>query len=154
MIPMAKRSIDKSRRKHFFFLNPSPNVAFTKCPKCERPTKLRKFPLAIHIEPHQLFILNKTCRYCERCDLIIARKSEVEPLMTTTFEQRAPEIIGNDYLVFGVLERKDWLESTKGKLSEGDTIERVIVFKDVLHFKVIPAGWYYDPEARGSKRQR
>jgi hypothetical protein len=149
---MTKRDTDKPRREHYFFLNPYEDAAFTKCPQCERPTKLRKFPLVIHIEPRQLFVLNKTCRYCERCDLIIAKKAEVESLMAAMFAQRRPPIVGNDYFVFGVLERKDWREGNKGRLTQGDAIECVIAFKDVLNFKLILAGWYYDPKAQQSKR--
>jgi hypothetical protein len=151
LITMAKRRIDELRRKHYFFLNPYRDAAFTRCPKCERPTKLRKFPLAIHIEPRQLFILNKTCRYCERCELIIVKKSEVESLMAAGFERQRPEIIGNKYLVFGVLERKDWLQSKRGHLSDAEVLERALVFKDVWNFKLV-GGWMPDPKARRSKR--
>ena len=42
------------RDGHRFFLNPYEDMAFTKCPKCEAKTKVRKFPLVIHIEPTQL----------------------------------------------------------------------------------------------------
>lgn len=36
---------------HRFFLNPYDDFAFTKCPKCDQKTAVRKFPLVIHIEP-------------------------------------------------------------------------------------------------------
>jgi hypothetical protein len=148
---MTKRDVHKPKRRYYFYLNPYQDAAFTKCPRCERVTKLRKFPLVIHIEPDQLFALNKTCRYCERCELIITRKSEVESLMATGFEQRRPQIVGNEYFVFGTLERKDWLESKKRGLSEADAVERVIVFKDVLSFKLV-GGWTLDPKAARSRR--
>jgi len=64
--------------------------------------------------------------------------------MATAFEKLNPQIIGNDYLVMGVAERSDWQESKKAKMSEGETIERMIVFKDVWNFELIPAGWYRD----------
>lgn len=143
---MTKCDTITQKRRHYFFLNPYQNAAFTKCPKCDSKTKIRKFPLVIHIDPQQLFLLNKQCRYCTRCDLIITKKSELESLMATAFEKLNPQIIGNDYLVMGVAERSDWQESKKGKLSEGETIERMIVFKDVWNFEFIPAGWYRDHE--------
>ncbi|MCK4294533.1 MAG: hypothetical protein KAY65_15140 [Planctomycetes bacterium] len=143
---MTKCDTITQKRRHYFFLNPYQNAAFTKCPKCDSKTKIRKFPLVIHIDPQQLFLFNKQCRYCTRCDLIIAGKSELESLMATVFEKLNPQIIGNDYLVMGVAERSDWQESKKGKLSEGETIERMIVFKDVWNFEFIPAGWYRDHE--------
>lgn len=100
--------IDRMKRlkkKHRFFLNPYKDTAFTKCPRCETKTKLRKFPLVIHINPNQLFTLNKICRYCPNCDLIIAKQSEIELLMTGCFENANPEIIENEYLVIGTVER-------------------------------------------------
>jgi hypothetical protein len=148
---MAKGGTHKPRRKFRFFLNPYQDAAFTKCPRCGNKTNLRKFPLVIHIEPDQLFALNKTCRYCTRCELIITRKSELESLMAASFEQRRPQIVGNQYLVFGTLERGDWLESKKRGLSEADAVERALVFKDVLNFKPV-GGWVFDPKAARSKR--
>ena len=150
---MELKGISSERRKHYFFLNPYKDAAFTKCPKCENNTRIRKFPLAIHIDPQQLLLLNKKCRYCVKCDLIIAKKSEVESLMVARFEELKPEIIGNDYLVMGVAERRDWLESKKGKMSQSQTIERILVFRDVLDFELVQAGWYREDEIK-SLRQR
>ncbi len=144
---MGEQKTRKPRRRYRFFLSPYEQYAFTRCPRCEGKTNIRKFPLAIHIEadPIQLFVLNKTCRYCTRCELIITKKSDVESLMAAAFEQRRPEIVGNEYFIFGVLERKDWQQSNKGKLSQVDVVERVIPFKEVLNFEIIPGGWYRDP---------
>jgi hypothetical protein len=146
--------VESKRRKHYFFLNPYEDAAFTKCPQCRNNTKIRKFPLVIHIDPQQLLLLNKKCRYCVKCDLIIAKKSELESLMVACFEQPMPEIIGNNYLVMGVAERRDWLESKKGKMPQGETIERILVFKDVLNFELIRAGWYHKDEIEGFRRRQ
>ncbi len=108
----------------------------------ETKTKVRKFPLVIHIEPQQLFLLNKQCKYCPSCDLLIAKKQEIESLMAATFIQANPQIIGNNYLVIGTVDRKDWKEGDKNVLSPSSMIERIYVFKDVWNFEVIPAGWY------------
>lgn len=148
---MAKRGVHKPKRRYYFYLNPYRDAAFTRCPRCENKTNLRKFPLAIHIEPNQLFVLNKTCRYCTRCELIIVKKLELESLMATGFEQRRPEIVGNKYFVFGTLQRQDWRESNKSGFSEADAVERVIVFKDVLNFKMV-GGWVLNPKAARPKQ--
>ena len=148
------KGIPSERRRHYFFLNPYKDAAFTKCPKCENATRIRKFPLVIHIDPQQLLLLNKKCRYCVRCDLIIAKKSEVESLMAARFEESKPDMIGNDYLVMGVAERRDWLEGKKGKMPQGETIERVSVFKDVLNFELVQAGWYREDENKGLKQRQ
>jgi len=150
---MTKRDSIPQKRRHYFFLNPYQDAAFTKRPKCESKTRIRRFPLVIHIDPQQLFLLNKQCRYCTRCDLIIARKSEVESLMAAPFEQCKPQIIGSDYLVMGVAERKDWRESKTGQMSQGETIERMLVFKDVWNFEPVRCGWCREPENQAPKRR-
>ena len=137
-------AVAKQQRRHFFFLNPYEDAAFTKCPKCQAKTKLRKFPLVIHIEPRQLLLLNMTCRYCPSCDLIIAKKSKLESLMVASFEHARPEIIGNDYLVIGVVNRENWRESQQGQLYDHEIIERVLAFKDVWDFELAHAGWHAD----------
>jgi hypothetical protein len=77
----------------------------------------------------------------------MGRKSEVESLVAAAFEQRWPEIVGNEYLVFGVLERSDWLRSKEGELCDTDTAQRAIVCKPVLEFRPV-GGWVFDPKAR------
>lgn len=145
---MAKlNNIEPERRKHYFFLNPYKDAAFTKCPKCQSKTKIRKFPLVIHIDPRQLLLLNKQCRYCPGCDLIIAKKADVESLVAACFEEKKPDIIGNNYLVMGVAERKDWREGKQGKMVEGEIIERMLVFKDVLNFEPARFGWYREGDS-------
>ena len=126
------------RRKHYFFLNPYDDAAFTRCPKCDRKTFIRKFPLVIHIEPRQIFLLNKKCRYCTKCDLIITRKSEIESMMASAFENRRPEIIGNDYIVMGTLDKRHW-RNREDIAGDSEIIELMYVFKDVLNFKPVPA---------------
>jgi len=83
--------------------------------------------------------------------LIIAKKSELESLMAACFEPSKPQIIGNNYLVMGVAERRDWLEGKKGKMPQGETIERMLVFKDTLNFEPVQAGWYREGENEGSR---
>lgn len=136
--------VSKLKKKHKFFLNPYSDCAFTKCPKCETKTKVRKFPLVIYIEPQQFFLLNKQCKYCTNCELIIAKKQEIEFLMAVKFSQESPEFLGNDYLVIGTLERQDWKQGNQGLVSPREIIDRMYVFKDEWHFEVIPAGWYRD----------
>ena len=129
------------RTRHYFFLNPYEDCAFTKCPKCNEKTMVRKFPLVIHIEPRQMFVLNKNCKYCVECDLIIAKKSDIELLMAMKFEKINPSIVGNKYLVFGTLDRSDWKKYSKSLTDPSEAIKQVYVFKDVLKFEM-GGGWY------------
>jgi len=139
-------NLKQLKQRHRFFLNAYKDCAFTKCPKCETKTKVRKFPLVIHIEPQQLFLLNKQCKYCPSCDLIIAKKQEIEPLMAAAFIQNNPKIIGNNYVVMGTVDKKDWREGDKNLLSPSEMVGRIYIFKDVWDFEVIPAGWYPSEE--------
>jgi len=67
--------LGKQPPRYRFFLNPYTDVRFTTCPQCRGKTSQRKLPLVIHIDPLQLVALNKTCRYCPRCDLLIAHQA-------------------------------------------------------------------------------
>jgi hypothetical protein len=69
--------------RYRFFFNPYRDMRCTKCPQCDRKMHQRKLPLMIHIYPRRLLSLNKTCRYCPHCDLLIAHQNDVEGLLTT-----------------------------------------------------------------------
>jgi len=99
-------------------------------------------PLIIHVEPGYVCVLNKTCRYCERCDLLIGRQADIEAIMAATFETRAPEIIGNAYEVIGTMDRTDWREGAQAATPPVETLDRVYVFEDVWHFEVEAGGWF------------
>lgn len=71
--------------------------------------------------------------------------------MVTYFEDLNPDIIGNNYLTIGVVERKDWQQASKGKISQNEIIERVYVFKDMLNFEPVSVGWYPERTNRKGK---
>jgi hypothetical protein len=140
-VPMKEKSRNVIRGyRHRFFLNPYVDAAFTKCPKCEQLTRLRKFPLVIFIEPNQFFVLNKQCRYCPDCDLIVARKSQVESLMAQTFGKFRPDVVGNSYQVVGTLDRADWRVRDLALPNPRIVSEKMFVFEDVWNFK-LTGGW-------------
>ena len=74
--------------------------------------------------------------------------------MAACFEQSKPQVIGNNYLVIGVAERRDWLGGKKGKMSQGEAIERMLVFKDILNFEPVRAGWYREAENASPRRRQ
>jgi hypothetical protein len=92
--------------RYSFVLNPYPDMRISRCPFCERKTGQRKLPLLIHVEPAHLIALNYTCRYCHTCDLLIADKQAIEHLLTGMFSQHDPEVVGNEYLIIGTVEKK------------------------------------------------
>jgi hypothetical protein len=137
-----------------FVLNPYEDVRFSVCPSCSRKTKQRKLPLLIHIVPDQLMVLNKTCRYCPTCDLMIAHKDEIEAQLAAFFMRRAPEVIGNDYLVIGTLERRVWREASRRTMFPAELSESVHDFKEYREVQVTPGGWFPVDQATHTKERR
>jgi hypothetical protein len=130
-----------------FFLNPYSDIRFTRCPQCEGKTAQKKVPLMIHVDPHYPINLNYTCRYCPNCDILIAHQDEIEGHLHRLFSERAPEVIGNDYLVMGTTERAYWKEGfTKPHLPH-ETLTNLHGFKEYLNFKRT-GGWLPDKKEK------
>lgn len=127
------------------YLNPYEDLAFTRCPACDEKTKVRKFPLAVFIEPANMLFVNISCRLCEPCSLLIVRQSELEHLMVTAYEERDPDLIGNEYMVVGTMPRKMWRDGFKGVAPFDSLPDAIDVFEDELDFDFV-GGWTLDPE--------
>jgi hypothetical protein len=125
-----------------FILNPYNDVRFSTCPECSQRTLLRKVPLVIHVDPRHPMLLNKRCRYCPNCDVLIAHQDELEEWLAITFEKNAPEIIGNDYLVLGTVDKTTWHKQKKEPIPMGELPEYLHDFKEYLKLSYSPAGWY------------
>jgi hypothetical protein len=144
---MTGKTMKKAKRfgalppRYTFALNPYRDVRFSKCPKCERPTHLRKFPLLIHIDSWGLMTLGKTCRYCSRCELIIAHQDELESVLAALLSKLAPEVVGNKYLVFGTVERKIWKKGMEDSSTLGETRQYAADFKKYVTLEVDYGGW-------------
>ncbi|MGH7861829.1 MAG: hypothetical protein ACREOS_06255 [Candidatus Dormibacteraceae bacterium] len=145
------KQLGKQKPRYKFFLNPYRDVRCTRCPKCEGKTRLRKLPLLIHIEPKHFMALNKTCRYCPYCDLLIAHRDEIEAHLAAFFAQNSPDVIGNDFLVVGTLDRPDWKKGVDSSLSVQDMFECLHDFKKELAFEVT-GGWQLDESKTRSNR--
>src|SRR5262245_50405225 len=138
-----KKSIGKLPPRYSFILNSYTDVRLSKCPRCQKLTHLRKFALFIHIDKWGPMALGKTCRYCSRCELIMAHQDELEAQLEHSFSQIAPEVIGNEYLVLGTIDKKIWKEGLAGGGGQlGDMLQHVADFKRVLKLAVAPGGWY------------
>src|SRR5208283_5214355 len=112
---MPKRRIGELHPRYSFMLNPHVELRLSKCPKCQQPTHLRKFALFIHVEGWGSIALGKTCRYCSRCEMIMVHQDELEAELAQSFSQIAPEVIGNEYMVLGTIEKKVWQEGLQGR---------------------------------------
>jgi hypothetical protein len=134
--------LGKQPPRHRFILNPYADIRLTTCPRCNGRTLLRKIALAVHIEPLHLMTLNKHCRYCKVCDLVIAHQDEVEAMLAAAYSVRAPEVLGNDYLVLGTLDRADWRRLSQKDASPADLLECLHDFEEVLVLEYTPGGWY------------
>lgn len=127
--------------RYTFSINTYLETRFTKCPNCRRPNFTRKFPLLIHIDNWGLLTLGKTCRYCAKCEFIIVHQNELEGELAAIFTKRAPEIVGNKYLVLGTVEKKFWRKA----MTEPDTLEdlrqHTADFKKRMTLMFDPGGW-------------
>ena len=132
--------LGKQPPRYRFFLNPYQDVRFTKCPQCGSKTLQRKLPLEIHVDPMQPVSVNKTCRYCPRCDLLIAHQNEVEQFLAAFFSVHNPEVVGNEYLVIGTLDRPVWKRGTQHPLPVQEMLGALHDFKEYVTFKPM-MGW-------------
>ena len=122
--------------RHRFFLNPYTDSRFTVCPQCGRKTRSRKLPLVIHIDPRQLIALNKTCRYCAHCDLLIAHRDQLESTLAASLSRVA--VGSQEYLVLGTMDRAAWRRGTRTPPAVGDALEHVHDFAQALRFEPLP----------------
>lgn len=132
--------------QHHFSLNPYPGMRFNKCPICENKTGQRKLPLIIHINPMEMIALNYTNRYCKVCDRLIGHKHEIEHYLTVMFLQRDPNVVGNDYLIFGTLEKQSWRQH----LSQSEPLDEMRKFmhdfKSYEELRMTRGGWFREDE--------
>lgn len=137
----AERSLPRLGKlapQYRFFLNPYSDVRFTSCPECGAKTRVRKVPLVIHVDPLESLTLNKTCRLCPKDDLLIAHQDELEAFLASYFGQTKPEVVGNDYLVLGTMDRPAWRQGMKTPRTVGDLRELLHDFRDYVQFELGP----------------
>lgn len=123
MTDKKKPGFGKLRPRYRFALNPFPEVRWSRCPRCEKLTHYRKFPLLIHIDGLGLLTLGKTCRYCTPCEFIIADQAELEEQLVIACEERGfPEKIGNPYTVFATVQMGYWKGTLKQRKMDLDSL--------------------------------
>ncbi|MFW6332898.1 MAG: hypothetical protein ACOC23_06315 [Thermodesulfobacteriota bacterium] len=138
------------KRKHIghlppeynFSLNPYPQFRFSKCPDCQNKTGQRKLPLSIHIDPGHLVALNYPNRYCTHCNMLIGHKHEIEHHLTQKFLEIDPNTIGNNYLVFGTVEKKAWRENLKQQIRFDVLLHHTHDFLSYQVIRMSMGGWF------------
>lgn len=128
--------------KYNFSLNPYPEFKFSKCPDCQNKTGQRKLPLLIHVDPKNLIALNYTNRYCHRCDMLIGHIHEIEHHLTEMFLKIDQDVIGNNYLVFGTVEKKAWRENMNRPKPFDEMRQHIHDFKSYQNIRMTMAGWF------------
>ena len=123
--------------RYAFILNPHADTKFTKCPRCETKTNLRKLSLVIHLESFGLVLLGKTCRLCLRCETLIAHKAELDKLLSAVVNVSRPE-----YIVLGTVDRRTHRLGLAGSASLDDVREHTSDFKSYWSVEITPGGWY------------
>lgn len=87
--------------------------------------------------------LGKTCKFCARCQLIMAHRDELEHELTIAFEKQDPAVIGNEYMVFGTVDKKVWKKGLEGEGVEmGSMLDHVADFEREFDLHFDPGGWY------------
>jgi hypothetical protein len=148
---MASTRIGKLSPRYSFMLNPRAEVRLSKCPKCQKRTHLRKFALFIHVDGWGPMALGKTCRYCSACELIMAHQDELEAELAHSFGRIAPEIIGNEYVVLGTIDKKVWRAGLEGRDRDfAEILEHVADFEKEYDLVYEPGRWY--PADEGSRK--
>jgi Flp pilus assembly protein TadD len=132
------RQPGKQPPRYDFFLNTYQDTRFTTCPRCRIKTRPRKFSLVIHVNPGHTTIVEKICRFCYACGLLIVHQDQLEEQLVTQFMTINPEAIGNDYQVVGTLERAEWKQGKQDPLSFEQVREYLHDFKEVVTFQRVP----------------
>lgn len=137
-----KTRLGKLPPRYSFGLNPHQETRFSRCPKCERRTHPRKFVLFIHVDGTDPIALGKTCRFCTPCQFIIVHQDELEQELTIIFERRDPNVIGNEYMVLGTVDKKAWQRGLKSETPTiGDMFDHIADFEQVYELHYDPGGW-------------
>ncbi len=140
---MAKKRTQPGKLppRYLFALNQYAETRWSKCPKCHGLTYMRKFPLLIHIDGFGLLTLGKTCRYCAKCEFIIAHQNDLEHVMTEIFSESHPEVVGNEYFVIGTVDKKAWQESLDEPMKPEDIWIHTADIKKRMTLGYEPGGW-------------
>ncbi len=127
------------RPRYSFVLNSDQEAGFTRCPRCEAKTRIRKFALVIHVEEFGLVHLGKTCRLCTGCEVLIAHQAEIEQLLSTLLGRA---IDSQKFLVLGTVDRQVWRRGLAHPVSLDAVKKHMADFKAYMRVDFTPAGWY------------
>jgi len=128
--------------RYSFILNQYRDYRASKCPKCGKAMFGRKFPLLILVTDTHPIVLGFTCKYCSKCELIVAHQCDLEAQLRLTLAEISPKCIGNEYLVVGTVDRNTWKANIGTPRSVKDMLEFVSDFKEILTLKSSPGNYW------------
>jgi tetratricopeptide (TPR) repeat protein len=132
------RPAGKRPPRYDFFLNTYQDTRFTTCPHCKIKTRPRKFSLVVCVNPNYTIVVEKICRFCSVCGLLIVHQDQLERQLATEFMMINPEAIGNSYRVAGTVDRAEWNKGKQDPSSFERLREYLHDFRDVVTFRRTP----------------
>lgn len=124
--------------RYAFVLNPYADAGFTKCPRCEAKTLVRKLSLVIHVEDFGLVLLGKTCRLCLGCETLVAHQADLDKLIRVAVGGSASQ----RYVVLETVDRRVWRRGLEDRVAPAEVTQHMADFKTYLRVDFTPAGWY------------
>src|SRR5262245_24252032 len=128
--------------RYSFVLNSHVRERFTKCPRCDASTRIRKLALVVHLgDPcgSRLVLLNKTCSLCVICETLIVDRVELESVIIGA--GLSATVKPPDYVVLGTLDSRTWRRGLRGDAALPDIREHMADFKKYLTVDVVSAHW-------------
>ena len=124
--------------RYSFLLNPHPNEAFTRCPRCKAKTGVRKLVLVIHVDSVGLVLLRKTCRLCIVCEMLIAHEAEMDRLIGGL---ENPGVKRREYIVLATLDPKTWRRGFSGSVTVDEVAGTMADFNAYMRVGITPRHW-------------
>lgn len=85
-------------------------------------------------------MLNKTCRLCTNCELLVAHNDEIEPLIAAS--EHGSRGSRTELFVLGTAERRVWRGGRGGRITLGEVREQMASFKEYLRVDFPSGGWH------------
>jgi hypothetical protein len=153
--PHSRPRLGALPAKYSFVLNQDSGARFTRCPRCDAHTRVRKLPLVIHVDRRDgpsLLLLGKTRRLCVVCEVLVAHEAEITGLLAAAGVSGAGET--PSYVVLGTVARRVWRAGLIGGGALDEVRARMADFREHLRVEVAPGGWYRDTSQPGANAPR
>lgn len=100
--------------------------------------RLRKISLVIHVDAFGLLLLQKTCRLCVVCEMLIAHDTEVKRVV----DRLAPHSAAQpEYLILGTIGSATWREGLSGCITIEEIKNDMADFKAYMRVEGTPQHW-------------